>query len=95
MDKTVDVYDYEGTRKLGTGRLIRRSDDEIYLEGFRVKRVTALDGRWAGLEVIYCDQAGIPTMRVRVRYSDLYGKKRARIQRLSYLVRKLPWLGPR
>ena len=92
MDKTIDVYDYGGTQKLGAGRLIRRADDEIYLEGFRVKKVNVLDGKWAGLDVIYCGDSGMPTMRVRVRYSDLYGKKRALIQRLSYLIGKLSLL---
>lgn len=95
MDKTVDVYDYEGEQRLGAGRLIRRANDEIYLEGFRVKKVNVLGGRWAGLDVIYCGDSGVPAMRVRVRHSDLYGKRRALIQRLSYLIRKLSLLRPR
>lgn len=95
MDKTIDVYDYERAQMLGTGRLVRRSEDEIYLEGFRVKRVDVLDWKWVGLEVIYCGDSGVPTMRVRVVYSDLYGKKRALIQRLYDMIRKLPWLRPR
>lgn len=95
MDKTIDVYDYEKAQKLGTGRLVRRSEDEIYLEGFRVKRVNVLDWKWVGLDVIYCGESGVPTMHVRLMYSDLYGKKRALIQRLCGLIRKLPWLGPR
>lgn len=95
MDKTIDVYDYERAQMLGTGRLVRISEDEIYLEGFRVKRVDVLDWKWVGLDVIYCGDSGVPTMRVRVVYSDLYGKKRALIQRLYDLTRKMPWLGPR